>query len=519
MTDKPHIDRRTLLGSAAAGLLTAGLGRGASAAAGGDDEIAHWTPDYVSSIADTIVVDTAAECAKVVPLNTKGKLTFWYVGPNQASPPLDTILWNQFWEAFGKTYPNITVERVSLDYNSILDKLRTAALGNAAPSVGRLMLLWSPELAAKGMLHELRPEDLGHQTADFWPGAMKSVTWDGKVYGVPTNNETMALIWNAQLFRDAGLDPEQPPATWDDLVAYARQIKQKTGKAGYGLVARVNAGNTPYRFMPHAWAFGGGALDEADEHPQYKEITINNAGTKAALQQCCDMYVRDQSAPRSALTNTQTENQDPFIAGQLGMMISHPSEYAVMLDKAKHATGDDRKVADAVVANMRYGLIPKGPVRRAVVFGGWNYPHLRPEHGRRRPRSGRRDGARRVHDWTGMVGEARLDRLQSRQPARLPHQVDEAAAGGDQVPQRDHVDAGRRRSLPGTSAIRRDREHHRAEHDAECAHRENVGCRGVRRRCRQGARTAERLRCRRGGCVARRRTMPTCCRPSASCWW
>jgi multiple sugar transport system substrate-binding protein len=35
-------------------------------------------------------------------------------------------------------------------------------------------------------------------------------------------------------------------------------------------------------------------------------------------------------------------------------------------------TGADRQTADAVVANMRYGLIPKGPARRAVVFGGWN---------------------------------------------------------------------------------------------------------------------------------------------------
>jgi multiple sugar transport system substrate-binding protein len=126
------INRRTLLGSAAAGMFGAGLGwRGASAAVGGEDEIAHWTPDYVNSIAGTVEVDTAAECAKVVPLKTKGKLTFWYVGPNQASPPIDKIMYDQFWEAFGKTYPNITVERVSLDYNSILDKLRTAAMGNA----------------------------------------------------------------------------------------------------------------------------------------------------------------------------------------------------------------------------------------------------------------------------------------------------------------------------------------------------------------------------------------------------
>ena len=100
---------------------------------------------------------------------------------------------------------------------------------------------------------------------------------------------------------------------------------------------------------------------------------INNEGGVAALQDVYDMYVRDESVPASALTNTQTENQDLFIAGQLAMMISHPSEYAVMLDRAKKATGadkDDRR--QVVVDNMGYGLIPRGPVRRAVVFGGSN---------------------------------------------------------------------------------------------------------------------------------------------------
>ena len=91
------------------------------------------------------------------------------------------------------------------------------------------------------------------------------------------------------------------------------------------------------------------------------------------------MYVRDKSVPASALTNTQNENQDPFISGQLAMMIAHPAEYAVMVDRAKKATGDDKKIADAVVESMRYGLIPKGPARRAVVFGGSNVHVFKPE--------------------------------------------------------------------------------------------------------------------------------------------
>jgi len=220
---------------------------------------------------------------------------------------------------------------------------------------------------------------IGHSPQDFWPGAMKSVTWKGKTYGVPTNNETMAFIWNADLFRQAGLDPDKGPDTWDDVVAYSKQIKEKTGKSGYGLVARVNAGNTPFRFMPQLWAYGGGALDEAEPNPTYDKVLINNAGSKAALQASYNMYVRDKSVPVSALTNTQNENQDPFISGQLAMMIAHPSEYAFMVDRASKATGADKKMAETVVQNMRYGLIPRGPVRRAAVFGGSNIHMFKPE--------------------------------------------------------------------------------------------------------------------------------------------
>ena len=367
------MDRRTLLGTAAAAAVAGALpGRADAQGSKTGIDAATWTPDYIASIAGTADYDTAAECAKVVPLNYSGRVTYWYFGPNQASPQIEHDMDKAFWQAFATTYPNIKVTAQNLDYNQMLDKLRTAALGRAAPMVGRLPILWGVEFAAKGQLMPFAPPDVGFAEDEFWPGAIKSVTWKGKRYGVPTNNETMALIWNAALFDQAGLDPDHPPATWNDLVAYSKQIKGKTGKNGYGMVARVNAGNTPFRFMPQVWAYGGGALDEAEADPTYRTIEINNAGSKAALQASCDMYVRDRSVPVSALTNTQTENQDPFIAGQLGMMISHPLEYAVMVDRAKKATGDDRKTADAVVENMRYGLIPKGAVRRSAVFGGSN---------------------------------------------------------------------------------------------------------------------------------------------------
>jgi multiple sugar transport system substrate-binding protein len=344
-------------------------------------DLSQWSPEYVKSIAGTETFDTAGTCGAVVPNDYAGKVSYWYTGPFEADPLIAHEQDKAFWDAFKVAYPNIETDVQSITYNELLDKFRTSLLGNAAPMVVRLQILGGVEFAAKGYLNPLKPEDVGYSSADFWPGALKSVTYEGETYGIPTNNETMAFIYNAKIFADAGLDPESPPATWDDVVTYSKTIHDKLGIPGYGLVAKQNAGNTPFRFMPTIWAYGGGAFDESAETPTYEESWLNKDGTKAALNFIHDLYVRDKSVPTSALTNTQAENQAPFIAGQLAMMIAHPSEYARMNDLASKATGTDKAVADEVVANMRYGLIPTGPDgKRAVVFGGSNIHVVKPEY-------------------------------------------------------------------------------------------------------------------------------------------
>jgi ABC-type glycerol-3-phosphate transport system substrate-binding protein len=477
-------DRRQLMSGLAAGTALTLSGTAFAQGSKTGVDATKWTPEYIKSIAGTETYDTAAECYRVVPREYKGKLTYWYFGPTQASPQIEHEFDAQFWTAFKELYPNIQVTALNLNYNEMIDKLRTAAIGKAAPMVVRLPILAGVEFAAKNQLMEFGPEMVGYSKEEFWPGAMKSVTWKGKTYGVPTNNETMALIWNADLFKQAGLDPEAPPKTWDDLVSYSRQIKEKTGKNGYGMVARVNAGNTPFRFMPQLWAYGGGALDEAEAEPNYKTIFANKAASKKALQASYDMYVRDKSVPVSALTNTQNENQDPFIAGNLGMMIAHPSEYAFMLDRAKKATGDDKKVADAVVANMRYGRsAPRRGVRR------FERPCLPTGHCGRRTRRQRRQGDHRLRERAGMVDEDGVGQLEPRQSARVPYEVDEGAAGYDQVSGCDDVDAAQWHSVPRGAAGAGDYEHHYSQHAAERTDAEDVGgcCCGRRRKEDQGA--------------------------------
>ena len=97
-------------------------------------------------------VDTAKDCAKVTPLDYKGNASVWWTGPNEASPDIDRKVHEEFWAAWKATYPNIETDYQNIDYNQLLDKLRTATLGNAAPMVVRLQILGGVEFASQGLL-------------------------------------------------------------------------------------------------------------------------------------------------------------------------------------------------------------------------------------------------------------------------------------------------------------------------------------------------------------------------------
>lgn len=210
---------------------------------------------------------------------------------------------------------------------------------------------------------EITEADLGVPLSSFWPQALQTVrkngATSGPLYGIPTSNEAMMLIYNKDLFTAAGLDPSHGPATWTELVSYARTIHQKTGKYGYGLVGAQNTGNTPYWFCPVMWGYGGSIFDELSATPTWKKAGINSAGTVAALELYNQMFNVDGSVQPSALSDQESDILTLFLKGEVAMMIDHPNAATQV-----HET----------LPNLKLGadLIPAGPVRRAVVFGGSN---------------------------------------------------------------------------------------------------------------------------------------------------
>jgi len=62
----------------------------------------------------------------------------------------------------------------------------------------------------------------------FHPVVVEYNTWKGQVYGIPLQEGSKpALFYNTKMFKEAGLDPNKPPATFDELMAAARKLAKK----------------------------------------------------------------------------------------------------------------------------------------------------------------------------------------------------------------------------------------------------------------------------------------------------
>ena len=143
----------------------------------------------------------------------------------------------------------------------------------------------------------------------YYPNIVDTVTFDDNQWGVPVAFSTKALYWNKDLFKQAGLDPETPPKTWADEIAFAKQIKEKTGIAGYGLPAKT-FDNTMHQFMHWVYTNNGKVIDG-------DTIVMDSPEVLAALQAYKDIT---PFSVEGATAYEQNEIRAIFLDGKVGMI-------------------------------------------------------------------------------------------------------------------------------------------------------------------------------------------------------
>ncbi len=147
------------------------------------------------------------------------------------------------------------------------------------------------------------------EKASYYPNIVDTVTFDDTQWGVPIAFSTKALYWNKDLFKQAGLDPETPPKTWAEEIEFAKQIKEKTGIAGYGLPAKT-FDNTMHQFMHWVYTNNGKVIDG-------DTIVMDSPEVLAALQAYKDIT---PYSVEGATAYEQNEIRAIFLDGKVGMI-------------------------------------------------------------------------------------------------------------------------------------------------------------------------------------------------------
>jgi ABC-type glycerol-3-phosphate transport system substrate-binding protein len=255
---------------------------------------------------------------------------------------------------FETTYPGITVE--PQEYNWTAPTFTAALAGGTLPTVFTIPFTDGKGLIAQHQIVNIdgRVQALGY-ASKFNPNVIvNGQDQDGKIWAVPIAAYGMSLTYNRTLFAAAGLDPDKPPTTWDEVAADAKTIADKDGVAGYAEMATENTGG--WQLTTSTYALGG-RMETVDADGKVT-ATINNAQTKAALQRLQAMRWTDNSMGSTFDYAWGTINQ-AFAAGQIGMFTGGSDLYTAMVQN------NDLKPAD-------YGItvIPLVGPDAGVLGGG-----------------------------------------------------------------------------------------------------------------------------------------------------
>ena len=277
--------------------------------------------------------------------SAKGPLQVWIMEPG--APELRTFFTSATAD-FEAAHRGDRVEVQFVPWASAHDQFVTAIGGGQVPDVAEMGSTWTPEF---GDIGALQPADLPAAGGRYVQSLVDGATIDGKVYGVPWYAGARALIYRSDVLASLGLPV---PATWAELVAVGRAIRDRTRMAAFGV-----AGNAEHYVLPMVWQNGG---EIASRQGGVWRSGMSSPAAVAAVQFYADLFRTEHFAPAGALSWNARDVRKAFEAGDLAMMIGGAWDLRALLAAHPELAG---KVGAA--------LLPAGPAGDRDSFAGGSH--------------------------------------------------------------------------------------------------------------------------------------------------
>jgi len=264
---------------------------------------------------------------------------------------------------FERANPTIRVKPVEYQWTGPTFAAKLAA--GTLPTVFEVPFTDARTLGENGQLADLTSDVKGLPYFSKYNPAVIAEGTDskGRIVALPKGAYAQALHYNRRLFQEAGLDPNKPPTTWAQVRAYAKQIAQKTGKAGYVQMAKDD--NTAGWILTTLVYSLGGRMETGVGTKA--KATLDNPQTIQALNLLKAMRWTDNSMGANFDYGWSDINQ-AFAAGTVGMYISGSDVYTNLVQASK---------IDPTI----YGLapIPLAKNKKVGVLGGGTLAAVRPD--------------------------------------------------------------------------------------------------------------------------------------------
>ena len=234
-------------------------------------------------------------------------------------------------EAYNKSHKN-QVKLEIIPNDDMEGKVGGASQTDSLPDILAGDVVRIPYWASEGIFTDITKQIDGlDNKADLQQGHIEAGTVDGAEYTLPFITDVSVMVWNKNLYKEAGLDPEQGPKSIDQVVEQAKKVAalNKDGVAG-SYLAGQSGGALVFDLFPSVWADGESVMNKDGS-----EATLDNDSMKGVL----DAYKELANTTNGLGAGSKEETGDtwtaPFANGKIGVMPYPNTSTTALFDAEK----------------------------------------------------------------------------------------------------------------------------------------------------------------------------------------
>jgi len=286
-------------------------------------------------------------CSERTTEEKEGKIIvrFWHAMGGPLGEVLDSMI-----DEFNAAHPEWFIKSESMgSYDALKQKILASIVAHNQPDMAQAYEAWISILLGGDALVDLGELDpsFKNELDDFFPVFLKDSIYDGRLMSLPFNKSVPVIYYNKDLFRQAGLDPDAPPRTWEEFARVARRLTRD-----------INGDGKPdlwgFEFTDHATLFecllvqnGGELFDRTS-----RSMLFNSPEGAESLQYLVDLVRKDRAAD---FYLAGYQHQVDFAAQKVAMIVASCVSRTFMAKQLK----------------FDWGLAPllKKKQRGAMVYG------------------------------------------------------------------------------------------------------------------------------------------------------